>query len=474
VNDLTQRTGVATSGSAFTTAASAGTTAWAYDALGQVVSADAPATAKDFGYRYDFMGNRQKSSRNSTDPGLVTFPDLARYRPDTGTAPTGPFGGTALNQYVRLELYGATAINNTYDVDGNQINGRYADTNRTPGTRSWDGENRLITAVVNLGYPNTTVSTYDAYHRRVAKRVGQLQQNSTTTYTTSYTLYDGWNPVSEYQTPSAAAPTLLNSYTWGTDLSGTFQGAGGVGGLLSVKQYPSGSVYYPTFDGNGNVSEYLNSAGSTIAHYEYGPFGEHTFITPGTLPSSFRHRFSTKPLDAETGYYYYGYRSYDPLSGRWINRDPIGEGGGINLYGFCASNSINSVDFLGMLTCPQPTDADKKKAAADADTEASKKHSGTGSALVVSWTKIFLYANCADPSFEVSRPCGKKKPCTCQLKSTITCTVAYAVKRQLGWKPPAIPVLPGSLDPGGISIPAGYDKKEFEETFTSGFTKTCK
>jgi hypothetical protein len=286
VNALTQRTGVATSGSAFTTAASVGTTAWAYDALGQVVSADAPATAKDFGYSYDFVGNRQRSSKNGTDPSTATGTNLAIYRPDTGTDPAGPFGGSSLNQYGRLELYGATAVNNTYDADGNQINGRYADTNRTPGTRSWDGENRLITAVANLGYPNTTVSTYDAYHRRVAKRVGQLQQNSTTTYTTSYTLYDGWNPVSEYQTTSAAAPTLLSSYTWGTDLSGTFQGAGGVGGLLSVKHYTGSNAgtYYPTYDGHGNVSEYLNSTGSTIAHYEYGPFGEQTFITDGTLP----------------------------------------------------------------------------------------------------------------------------------------------------------------------------------------------
>ena len=35
--------------------------------------------------------------------------------------------------------------------------------------------------------------------------------------------------------------------------------------------------------------------------------------------------FSTKPLVESLDWYYYGYRYYDPLSGRWLNRDPISE-----------------------------------------------------------------------------------------------------------------------------------------------------
>jgi RHS repeat-associated protein len=45
-------------------------------------------------------------------------------------------------------------------------------------------------------------------------------------------------------------------------------------------------------------------------------------------------RFSTKYQDDETGLLYYGYRYYDPGTGRWPNRDPIGQWGGDNLYGF--------------------------------------------------------------------------------------------------------------------------------------------
>jgi RHS repeat-associated protein len=46
---------------------------------------------------------------------------------------------------------------------------------------------------------------------------------------------------------------------------------------------------------------------------------------------------------------YYGFRYYDPETGRWPNRDPIQEDGGLNLYGFVVNRSINSYDILGQI-----------------------------------------------------------------------------------------------------------------------------
>lgn len=43
----------------------------------------------------------------------------------------------------------------------------------------------------------------------------------------------------------------------------------------------------------------------------------------------------------------YGYRWYDPSTGRWPSRDPIQERGGLNLYGFVGNSGGNSVDYLG-------------------------------------------------------------------------------------------------------------------------------
>jgi len=45
----------------------------------------------------------------------------------------------------------------------------------------------------------------------------------------------------------------------------------------------------------------------------------------------------------------YGYRYYDPLTGRWPSRDPIGEEGGVNLYGFVRNDGVGKIDVLGMV-----------------------------------------------------------------------------------------------------------------------------
>ena len=44
---------------------------------------------------------------------------------------------------------------------------------------------------------------------------------------------------------------------------------------------------------------------------------------------------------------YYGYRYYDPVTGRWPSRDPIEENGGINLYSFVNNDGVNQWDYLG-------------------------------------------------------------------------------------------------------------------------------
>ena len=71
--------------------------------------------------------------------------------------------------------------------------------------------------------------------------------------------------------------------------------------------------------------------------------GEHC----GYLSDTFRMRFSTKYFDSETGLYYYGYRFYSPSLMRWLNRDPIEEKGGLNLYGFCGNNAVSTIDSFG-------------------------------------------------------------------------------------------------------------------------------
>jgi RHS repeat-associated protein len=60
-------------------------------------------------------------------------------------------------------------------------------------------------------------------------------------------------------------------------------------------------------------------------------------------------RFSSKYTDDESDFLYYGHRYYNPSTGRWPSRDPIGEKGGRNLYGFVANDPMGRFDKLGLL-----------------------------------------------------------------------------------------------------------------------------
>ena len=148
------------------------------------------------------------------------------------------------------------------------------------------------------------------------------------------------------------------TYTRGSDLSGSLEGAGGIGGLLGRSQaYQTGSGNWTNHnfyhaDGNGNVTYMLNSAQSRVAEYGYDPYGNTISSArdagQGERVSVLEQRGDMPTADSRL--YYYGYRFYDPHLQRWPNRDPIEEQGGINLYAYVKNNPINLTDPDG-LTC---------------------------------------------------------------------------------------------------------------------------
>jgi RHS repeat-associated protein len=185
-------------------------------------------------------------------------------------------------------------------------------------------------------------NAYDALGRRVRKTVKFASTGAV--IEDRYFIYDGWNVIEETIAP-ATGPVETAEAVWGTDLSGTAQGAGGVGGLLLRESSATGASYYH-YDGNGNVTALTSGAGTVQAAYTYGPFGE-TLRAVGPLAQSNPWRFSTKYQDDETGLLYYGYRFYNPTDGRWPNRDPIGEEGGVNMSAFVRNHAISSFDSDG-------------------------------------------------------------------------------------------------------------------------------
>jgi RHS repeat-associated protein len=154
---------------------------------------------------------------------------------------------------------------------------------------------------------------------------------------------DGWQCLAEL---NATNNTVIRTYLWGLDLSGTQTGAGGVGGLLAMDSSASGTHFY-TYDGNGNVAGFVNASTATVsATHEYSPFGQ-VLRKSGTAVADNRYRFSTKKADDTTDSIAYEYRHYRPQTGRWLSRDPIAEKGALNLYSFVRQSPISLIDPRG-------------------------------------------------------------------------------------------------------------------------------
>lgn len=242
VNEFGQRTSVAQSGDAFSEnglTESSQSLNWSYDALGQVVAENHSEDTNDNAYRYDTIGNRTHDVH-----GELALP----------TAPN--FSTNAVNEYTAVPQ----AVTPSYDDDGNMLTGPVPGRN-SEGTDFanatnwlWDAENRLRSITVN-----GSVSTfdYDYLGRRIAQ-VGVVY------------LYDGWN-VLTYQLANQSVPTC--TYTWGIDLSGTMQGAGGL--LVSNHVGVDCSALY---DGNGNATQYRSDSGYE-ARWEYDAFGRTTWTS---------------------------------------------------------------------------------------------------------------------------------------------------------------------------------------------------
>ena len=163
-------------------------------------------------------------------------------------------------------------------------------------------------------------------------------------------LWAGWLPVMEERKKNG---TYLGRrwFQWGADLSGTLEGAGGIGGLVGIIEEDGAGVVtrtlLPVQDGLGNITAVIDQAtGRTVARYDYGPFGEPLAESGEVDACPFR--WQTKWYDAESQHYYFGYRHYDPRFGRWLSRDPLGEAGGFNLYAYCGNDPVNGWDYLGM------------------------------------------------------------------------------------------------------------------------------
>jgi RHS repeat-associated protein len=368
-----------------------------YDSLGEVTSGhkffsdETPVPGQQFDYSFDTIGNRTQTTRGGDQNGAYqrtanyganllnqyTNRDVPGYLDvigiglATNTVTVNIQTAWRKGEYFRQELSTANgttpvwegvtvAENGQTSVTGSQFVpktpepfGYDYDGNLTSDGRwnyGWDAENRLVALTNNnasVGPQKVIRFEYDSKGRRIRKQVWGNNVGSGSPTNDVRFVYDGWNLIAELNALNSS--TLLRSYVWGLDLSGSVQGAGGVGGLLEVVYYDSGTTNcFVTFDANGNVAALVNAAdGTSTAQYEYGPFGEFIRAT-GLMGKANPIRFSTKYQDHETDFIYYGRRYLSTSIGGWLTRDPIAEKGGRNLYGFVGNDPGNKVDKRGL------------------------------------------------------------------------------------------------------------------------------
>ncbi len=299
-----------------------------YDGFGQLLGTGTPAwqnvagtvslPTRDLSWTYDLAGNRKTESEAG---GAVTT---------YSTAATNPNADGRLNQYESIT--GTRAEPGiAYDADGNL-------TQDSVWTYSYDEENRLKTLTRNTPQGVQTITmAYDYLGRRIRKSV-----TGTGTYDIKF-LWSGWKLAAEL---AADGSTVNKVFVWGRDFSDAQGNAGGAGSLLA--QIAGTTISYAVPDAYGSIVGYITSAngGNLVAAMEYSPYGKgvngHGAVTDYPIG------FSGQYMDWEPGLVYYGLRYYAPKHGRFINRDPIEEAGGNNLYGFVGNSPYRGWDVLGL------------------------------------------------------------------------------------------------------------------------------
>ena len=136
----------------------------------------------------------------------------------------------------------------------------------------------------------------------------------------------------------------------GSACDSDFNGDGGVDIedlkiIAAALGHTATGVYYYHNDRLGAPQRMTNASGTIAWAADYLPFGN-VNITVETVENNLR--FAGQYYDAETSLHYNYHRYYDPIIGRYLNADPIGLGGGINLYAYCQNDPVNHIDPYGL------------------------------------------------------------------------------------------------------------------------------
>jgi len=259
-----------------------------------------------YGYTYDNIGNRTAALEESS-----------------GVASRTTYTANELNQYTSIQENEEASFVPTFDADGYQT---LVKTSTGIWSVQYNAENRPVRFTSADGATIIECS-YDTHGRRATKKV---TTNGSITLHQRY-IYRGYLQIAACDLTRSGHPALW-FITWDpTQPIATRP--------LAIRK--DGTWYAYGWDLTKNICEVFGPAGYIRTAYSYSPYGSVTASGDVTQPI----QWSSEYNDIELALVYYNYRHYNPVDGRWMGRDRIGQID--NLYEFTSNNVLSQYDYLG-------------------------------------------------------------------------------------------------------------------------------
>jgi RHS repeat-associated protein len=294
---------------------SAGLKTYAHDDAFRITAQnDTVSPANSWTYVYDTM-DRLSSATSAATTQSFTFDADGNRVTQSGTMNT-TFAYPATNNKLS-SASGSLTKTYSYDAAGNTL---------SDGTIVYTYNNRGRMKTAKNGAASAVTYTYDGFGQRIKK-----------TGTTRYFVYD---EVGHLQGEYNSSGTMVQEFVWLGDIPV---------GVLTPKTGGVNIFYIHTDHLNSPRKITRPSDNKLRWTYNPDPYGKGA---PNENPEAlgafvFNLRFPGQYFDSETGNHYNYYRDYDPNSGRYVQSDPIGLGGGMNTFGYADGNPLHSVDPYG-------------------------------------------------------------------------------------------------------------------------------
>jgi RHS repeat-associated protein len=370
---------------------------YSYDALNRMTGQTINGISQSVGF--DAIG-RTNVATNALDSFTYSYSDgtsrVAGISSNTGPTAAlsyfGPTGDELLEQMNITTHSGATSLAKfgyTYNADNNVKSLTLSAPTTQSTAYGYDAANRLTSGLIsgstpqyaygydpasnlttitpngatqNYSYTSTnaiTTGTYDpngsltmlsgkAYKWDGANRIVSFR--NTAANTASSFIYDGLSRLVRVVDTTAGTVTADHSYTWCGSMRCLAHDNTQSGSPVSTEYFAQGAIiggtpYYYIQDQLGSVTELVSATGAITSQFAYDPYGNKTTVS-GTVKSDIGYAgyFS----HAASGLDFTMYRAYDPTHARWLNRDPIAEAGGVNLYAYVGGNPMEFLDPWGL------------------------------------------------------------------------------------------------------------------------------